>query len=65
MKKFAPDLKILMYYNLSQQKKKNFVTNLLSMSWKHALGNMISHNDTLRDASSLGSLISEALDMRL
>ena len=28
MKKFAPDLKILMYYNLSQQKKKNFVTNL-------------------------------------
>ena len=28
MKKFAPGLKILMYYNLSQQKKKNFVTNL-------------------------------------
>ena len=26
--KFAPGLKVLMYYNLTQQKKKNVVTNL-------------------------------------
>ena len=26
--KFAPGLKVLMYYNLTQQKKKNVVTDL-------------------------------------